>query len=175
MGPALAAIAGGRLPVVAALNGAAIGGGCELAATCDLRVAHEAVTLTMPPVRLGLVYAPTGLARFVALCGLSRTRELFLTATPVPAARAREWGLVDHVVAARRARGDGDGAGDGNRQRRSARRRGHAPRARAAMPARRRRGAGRARRAMQQSVDQRRRRRSARRLPRKRKPAFKGR
>lgn len=99
MGPALLAIAGGPLPVVAALNGAAIGGGCELAATCDLRVAHDEVTLTMPPVRLGLVYAPTGLARFVALCGWSRTRELFLTARPVPALRARDWGLVDHVVA----------------------------------------------------------------------------
>ena len=99
LGPALAAIAGGALPVVAALNGAAIGGGCELAATCDLRVAHDGVTLMMPPVRLGLVYAPTGLARFVALCGLSRTRELFLTAAPVPALRARDWGLVDHVVA----------------------------------------------------------------------------
>jgi len=98
LGPALAAISDGPLPVIAALNGAAIGGGCELAATCDLRVAHDAVTLMMPPVRLGLVYAPTGLARFVALCGLSRTRELFLTATPVPAVRAREWGLVDHVV-----------------------------------------------------------------------------
>jgi len=99
LGPALAAIAGGPLPVVAALNGAAIGGGCELAATCDLRVAHDEVTLMMPPVRLGLVYAPTGLARFVALCGLSRTRELFLTAKPVPALRARDWGLIDHVVA----------------------------------------------------------------------------
>lgn len=98
LGPALAAIAGGPLPVVAALNGAAIGGGCELAATCDLRVAHDGVSLMMPPVRLGLVYAPTGLARFVALCGLSRTRELFLTAAPVPAMRARDWGLVDHVV-----------------------------------------------------------------------------
>jgi enoyl-CoA hydratase/carnithine racemase len=99
MGPALAAISDGPLPVVAALNGPAIGGGCELAATCDLRVAHEAVTLTMPPVRLGLVYAPTGLRRFVALCGMSRTRELFLTAQPVPAARALGWGLVDRVVA----------------------------------------------------------------------------
>ena len=98
LGPALAAIAGGPLPVVAALNGAAIGGGCELAATCDLRVAHDGVSLMMPPVRLGLIYAPTGLARFVALCGLSRTRELFLTAAPVPALRARDWGLVDHVV-----------------------------------------------------------------------------
>jgi enoyl-CoA hydratase/carnithine racemase len=99
LGRALSAIADGPLPVVAALNGAAIGGGCELAATCDLRVAHAAVTLTMPPVRLGLVYAPSGLRRFVALCGLSRTRELFLTAAPVPAERALGWGLVDRVVA----------------------------------------------------------------------------
>ncbi|HEY2744361.1 MAG TPA: enoyl-CoA hydratase/isomerase family protein, partial [Polyangia bacterium] len=98
LGPALAAISDGPLPVIAALNGAAIGGGCELAATCDLRVAHDAVTLMMPPVRLGLVYSPTGLARFVALCGMSRTRELFLAAQPVPAARASAWGLVDRVV-----------------------------------------------------------------------------
>jgi enoyl-CoA hydratase len=99
MGAALAAITDGPLPVLAALNGPAIGGGCELAATCDLRVAHAGVTLTMPPVRLGLVYSPAGLRRFVALCGLSRARELFLTAAPVPAERALGWGLVDHVVA----------------------------------------------------------------------------
>ena len=99
LGPALAAISDGPLPVVAALNGVAIGGGCELAATCDLRVAHPAVTLTMPPVRLGLVYSPLGLQRFVSLVGASRTRELFLTAAPVPAERALGWGLVDRVVA----------------------------------------------------------------------------
>jgi enoyl-CoA hydratase/carnithine racemase len=97
---ALAALADGDLPVVAALNGLAVGGGCELAATCDLRVAHPGVTLTMPPVRLGLVYAPTGLRRFVALIGASRTRELFLTAAPVEAERALGWGLVDRVVPA---------------------------------------------------------------------------
>lgn len=96
---ALDAIADGALPVIAALNGAAIGGGCELAATCDLRVAHAGVTLTMPPVRLGLVYSARGLRRFVALCGASRTRELFLTAQPVDAERALVWGLVDRVVA----------------------------------------------------------------------------
>src|SRR6185312_2545235 len=114
LGPALAAIAGGALPVVAALNGAAIGGGCELAATCDLRVAHDAVTLMMPPVRLGLVYAPTGLARFVALCGLSRTRELFLPAAPVLATEMAR-GAPLAVAGTRRAlellmpRVDGDG------------------------------------------------------------------
>jgi enoyl-CoA hydratase/carnithine racemase len=96
---ALDAVAGGALPVIAALNGLAVGGGCELAATCDLRVAHAGVTLAMPPVRLGIVYSPRGLLRFVSLIGASRTRELFLTAAPVDAARALAWGLVDHVVA----------------------------------------------------------------------------
>jgi enoyl-CoA hydratase/carnithine racemase len=99
IGAALAQLADGDLPVVAALNGLAVGGGCELAATCDLRVAHAGVRLAMPPVRLGLVYAPRGLQRFVALVGLSRTRELFLTAAPVDAERALGWGLVDRVVA----------------------------------------------------------------------------
>jgi enoyl-CoA hydratase/carnithine racemase len=99
LAPALAAIARGPLPVVAALNGLAIGGGCELAATCDLRVAHAGVTLAMPPARLGIVYAPDGLARFVALIGMAHTRELFLTAQPVAAERALAWGLVDRVVA----------------------------------------------------------------------------
>jgi enoyl-CoA hydratase/carnithine racemase len=94
---ALAAVADGELTVIAALNGPAVGGGCELAATCDLRVAHHRVTLTMPPVRLGLIYAASGLRRFVALCGASHTRELFLTATPVDATRALEWGLIDRV------------------------------------------------------------------------------
>jgi enoyl-CoA hydratase/carnithine racemase len=95
----LRAITDGPLPVVAALNGPAIGGGCELAATCDLRVAHPGVALTMPPVRLGIIYDAAGLRRFVALIGWSRTRELFLTAAPVPAERALGWGLVDRVVA----------------------------------------------------------------------------
>jgi enoyl-CoA hydratase/carnithine racemase len=95
---ALRALRDGPLPVVAALNGVAIGGGCELAATCDLRVAHPEVKLAMPPVRLGLVYAPRGLARFVSLIGQSRARELFLTAAPVEATRALDWGLIDRVV-----------------------------------------------------------------------------
>jgi enoyl-CoA hydratase/carnithine racemase len=100
MALAVSAITDGDLPVVAALNGVAIGGGLELAATCDLRVAHPAVLFTMPPVRLGLVYPASGLRRFTSLIGASRTRELFLTAAPVDAHRALEWGLVDRVVAA---------------------------------------------------------------------------
>jgi enoyl-CoA hydratase/carnithine racemase len=100
---ALAEVSAGALPTVAALNGVAVGGGCELAAACDLRVAHDGVTLAMPPVRLGLVYDPRGLARFVALIGMSRARELFLTAQPIDAARALAWGLVDRVVPAAEA------------------------------------------------------------------------
>jgi enoyl-CoA hydratase/carnithine racemase len=95
---ALSAVAEGELPMVAALNGSAVGGGCELAATCDLRVAHHRVTLTMPPARLGLIYSTAGLRRFVALCGASHTRELFLTAAPVDAPHALAWGLLDRVV-----------------------------------------------------------------------------
>jgi enoyl-CoA hydratase/carnithine racemase len=95
---ALAAVSDGDLPLVAALNGPAVGGGCELAATCDLRVAHHRVTLSMPPVRMGLIYAAAGLRRFVALCGASHTRELFLTAAPIDANHALAWGLIDRVV-----------------------------------------------------------------------------
>jgi len=90
----------GALPIVAALPGLAIGGGCELACACDLRVAHPGVELQMPPVRLGLVYPAIGLRRFVAMIGSARTRELFLTAERVSAATALAWGLLDRVVPA---------------------------------------------------------------------------
>lgn len=94
------AVAAQPVPMVAALNGATYGGGCELAATCDLRVAHAGVKLAIPAAKLGIVYPPRGLARFSALCGESRARQLFLTARTVDAAEAASWGLVDQVVAA---------------------------------------------------------------------------
>lgn len=95
---AVEAIVTGALPIVAALPGLAIGGGCELACACDLRVAHPGVALAMPPVRLGIVYPEDGLRRFVVLIGAAHTRELFLTAARIPAERALAWGLVDRVV-----------------------------------------------------------------------------
>lgn len=98
LGPALRAL--GALPVVAALNGVAVGAGCELALTCDLRVAHPAVTLQMPPVRMGLIYTPDGLQRLLALAGAGLARDMLLTARAVPADEARAAGLVDRVVAA---------------------------------------------------------------------------
>jgi enoyl-CoA hydratase/carnithine racemase len=96
----LSAMTEGALPIVAALNGLAFGGGCELAIGADLRVAHPAVELKMPPVRLGLVYPAAGLERFCALIGVAHTRELFLTAQAVDAERALSWGMVDRVVPA---------------------------------------------------------------------------
>ena len=73
-------------PSVAALNGHAIGGGLELALSCDLRVASEDAKLGMPPARLGLIYSHTGLRKFVDAIGAPRTRELFFTARNVDGA-----------------------------------------------------------------------------------------
>jgi enoyl-CoA hydratase/carnithine racemase len=87
-------------PSVAALNGHAIGGGLELALTCDLRLAVEEAKLGMPPARLGLVYAHTGLRRFIDAIGAARTRELFLTARTVEASEAERWNLVNEIVPA---------------------------------------------------------------------------
>jgi enoyl-CoA hydratase/carnithine racemase len=96
---ALAALDEFRMPVVAALNGHAIGGGLELALACDLRVASAGAKLGMPPARLGLVYSQRGLRRFIAAIGAPRTRELFFTARNVTAETALAWGLVNRVVA----------------------------------------------------------------------------
>jgi enoyl-CoA hydratase/carnithine racemase len=92
-------------PTVAFLNGSAYGGGFELAATCDLRVAREGVHLGMPPARLGVVYPEGGLRRFLQLVGGARTRELFFSGRPIEAHVARDWGLVNRLVPAEGAEG----------------------------------------------------------------------
>jgi len=86
-------------PIIAQLQGHAIGGGLELALTCDLRVAAEGVKFSMPPAKLGLIYSHTGLRRFIDVCGVARTAELFYTAHAVDASRAELMGLVNEVVA----------------------------------------------------------------------------
>jgi enoyl-CoA hydratase/carnithine racemase len=95
---ALAALDAVPVPVVAAMGGHAFGGGLELALACDLRVCAAGARLGMPPARLGVVYSPSGLRRFVDAIGGARTRELFLTARPVEADEALAWGLVNEVV-----------------------------------------------------------------------------
>jgi enoyl-CoA hydratase/carnithine racemase len=95
---ALEALDAVEVPVVAALNGHAIGGGLELAMACDLRVAAAGARMGMPPGRLGLVYSHTGVRRFLDAVGAARTRELFLTARLIDAETALSWGLVNDVV-----------------------------------------------------------------------------
>lgn len=95
---AIDALADCPIPTVAALPGHTIGGGLELALSCDLRVAAEGILLGMPPAKLGLVYSHTGLRRFLDAIGAPRTRELFLTGRNIDARTALGWGLVNEVV-----------------------------------------------------------------------------
>jgi enoyl-CoA hydratase/carnithine racemase len=87
-------------PTLAALNGHAIGGGLELAVSCDLRIAASSVSLGMPPAKLGLVYSHTGIRKFIDTVGAARTRELFLGGHRIDAPTALVWGLVNSVVEA---------------------------------------------------------------------------
>jgi enoyl-CoA hydratase/carnithine racemase len=87
-------------PTIAALNGHAIGGGLELALSCDLRVAAAPVQLGMPPAKLGLVYSYTGIRKFIDTIGAPRTRQLFLVGGRIDAATALSWGLVNQLAAA---------------------------------------------------------------------------
>ena len=95
---ALEALEGYRFPVVAEINGHAIGGGLELALTADIRLAARGVKMGMPPAKLGLIYSHTGLAKFIDVCGPANTAELFFVGRNVEAERAREMGLVNEVV-----------------------------------------------------------------------------
>lgn len=95
---ALEAVAGHPWPVVAAINGHALGGGLELALTADIRVCARSAKLGMPPAKLGLIYGHTGLRRFIDTIGVPRTKELFLRGRNLEAARAEQIGLVNGVV-----------------------------------------------------------------------------
>lgn len=95
---ALLALERVRAPVIAAVEGPAYGAGAELAVACDLRIAGAGAVFSMPPAKLGIVYAPEGLARFTALLGPSRTKRLFFLAEAVDAEEALEIGLVDRRV-----------------------------------------------------------------------------
>jgi enoyl-CoA hydratase/carnithine racemase len=85
-------------PSVAALNGHAIGGGLEVALSCDIRVAARGIKMGMPPAKLGLIYSHTGLQKFIEVCGVANTSELFFVGRNVDAERGYEMGLVNAVV-----------------------------------------------------------------------------
>jgi enoyl-CoA hydratase/carnithine racemase len=95
---AIEAVEAFPFPTLAAINGHALGGGLELAVTCDLRLAASGAKLGMPPAKLGLIYSHTGLMKFIDTIGPARTRELFLTGRNLDAERAEQIGLVNEVV-----------------------------------------------------------------------------
>ena len=85
-------------PIIAAVNGFALGGGCELAMACHLRIASENAKFGQPEVNLGLIPGYGGTQRLTQLIGKSRALELLMTAELISAATALEYGLVNHVV-----------------------------------------------------------------------------
>lgn len=85
-------------PVVAAVNGFALGGGCELAMACHLRVAADQARFGQPEVTLGVPPGYGGTQRLPQLIGKGKALELLLTADPVKADEALRLGLVNHVV-----------------------------------------------------------------------------
>jgi enoyl-CoA hydratase/carnithine racemase len=95
---AMEALEAYRYPVLAEINGHAIGGGLELALTCDIRVAAATARFAMPPARLGLIYSHTGLRKFIDACGVANTAELFHVGETIDAQRAEAMGLVNQVV-----------------------------------------------------------------------------
>jgi enoyl-CoA hydratase len=85
-------------PTIAALNGVALGGGCELALACDLRIAARSARLGQPEVNLGLLPGGGGTQRLPRLVGLGRALRLILTGAIIGAEEAERIGLVDEVV-----------------------------------------------------------------------------
>jgi len=97
---ALRAIQNCPVPVIAMIEGGVWGGACDLAVTCDLAVGSPSATFAITPAKLGVPYTTTGLMRFIGAMPMHIVKELFFTAQPISAERARELGLLNHLVPA---------------------------------------------------------------------------
>ncbi len=86
------------LPVIAMIRGWCLGAGCETAMACDLRVGAAGCRMGMPPARLGIVYPPEGLNRFLRAVGPSVTRKIFLTARYFEGEEALAGGMLHYLV-----------------------------------------------------------------------------
>ncbi|MBI3935321.1 MAG: enoyl-CoA hydratase/isomerase family protein, partial [Acidobacteria bacterium] len=87
-------------PVIAAVNGFSLGGGCELALACDIRIASENARFGLPEASLGIIPGGGGTQRLPRLIGAARAKELIFTARRLSADDAFAWGLCTHVVEA---------------------------------------------------------------------------
>lgn len=87
-----------KKPTIAAINGLAFGGGCELAMLCDIRIAEEQALLGLPEIKLGLFPGGGGTQRLPRLVGEAKAKELMFTGDPISAQIAKEIGLVNQVV-----------------------------------------------------------------------------
>ncbi|MBW1692255.1 MAG: enoyl-CoA hydratase/isomerase family protein [Deltaproteobacteria bacterium] len=87
-----------RQPVIAAINGAAMGGGLELAISCTLRVIEESAKMAIPEVKLGIIPGTGGTQRLPRLIGKGRAAKILLTGEPIDAQEAFRIGLVNEVV-----------------------------------------------------------------------------
>ncbi|KAF2192399.1 ClpP/crotonase [Zopfia rhizophila CBS 207.26] len=88
----------GKKPVIAAVNGLAMGGGCEFVVNCDLVFAAETAMFGLPEVKRGVAPIGGALPRLIRMIGLQRASEFALTGTPISAQQALEWGFVNKVV-----------------------------------------------------------------------------
>lgn len=86
-------------PVIAMINGFCLGGGCELAMSCDMRIASEKARFGQPEIKLGLIPGGGGTQRLPRLVGMGNAMKLILTGDMIDAAEAHRMGLVDDVVA----------------------------------------------------------------------------
>lgn len=89
-----------RVPTIAALNGGVYGGSTDLALACDFRIGVPDMKMFMPAARLGIVYYPSGLNRYVNRLGIAAAKKMFLTAQPIEADELLRVGYLDEVVPA---------------------------------------------------------------------------
>jgi enoyl-CoA hydratase/carnithine racemase len=93
-----AAVSASRVPVMAAVSGPSVGGGCTLALRCDFRICDPTARFGVPPAKLGLVYPPDSTQLLVATAGVSVAKRMLYTGELVDARAALDCGLADEVV-----------------------------------------------------------------------------
>jgi enoyl-CoA hydratase len=89
-----------RVPTIAALQGSVYGGATDLALACDFRIGVEGMRMLMPAARLGIIYYPSGIERYVNRLGVAAAKKLFMLAEPIDAAEMHRIGYLDEIVPA---------------------------------------------------------------------------